>query len=65
MVTLEEIETAVLQLSPAEKQLLLLRLAQTLRAEGTLPEPRRFGAAEIEGWIEEDDADMEVFRRKA
>ena len=65
MVTLQEIESAVLQLSAEEKQRLLLRLAQTLRAEGTLPQPRRFSAAEIQGWIEEDERDMEAFRRKA
>lgn len=65
MVTLQEIESAVLQLSPEEKQRLLLRLAQALRAEGTLPQPRHFSAAEIQGWIEEDERDMEAFRRKA
>lgn len=65
MVTLQEIESAVLQLSSEEKQRLLLRLTQTLRAEGTLPPPRRVSAAEVQGWIEEDERDMETFRRKA
>ena len=65
MATLQEIESAVLQLSAEERQRLLLRLAQTLRADGALPRPRRFSAAEIQGWIEEDERDMEAFRRKA
>ncbi len=65
MVTLQEIESAVLQLSSEEQQRLLLRLAQTLRAEGTLPQPRRLGAAEIQGWFDEDERDMEAFRQKA
>lgn len=65
MITIQEIESAVLQLPHEEKQRLLLRLAQTLRAEGTLPQPRRFSAADIRGWIEEDEGDMEAFRRKA
>jgi hypothetical protein len=65
MATLQEIESAVLHLSAEEKQRLLLRLAQNLRAEGTLPQPRRFSTAEIQGWIEEDERDMEAFRRKA
>ena len=65
MPTLQEIEAAALQLSSEEKQRLLLRLAQTLRAESNLPPPRRFSAAEIQGWIDEDEHDMEAFRRKA
>ncbi len=65
MITLQEIESAVLRLSAEERQRLLLRLTQTLRAVGALPAPRRFSAAEIQGWIEEDERDMEAFRRKA
>ena len=65
MTTLQEIESAVLQLSAEEKQRLLLRLTQNLRAEGALPTPRQFSAAEIQGWVEEDERDMEAFRRKA
>lgn len=65
MMTLQEIESAVLRLSAEERQRLLLRLIQALRAEGALPTPRRFGAAEIQGWLEEDERDMEAFRRKA
>ena len=65
MVTLQEIESAVMQLSPEEKQRLLLLLAQTLRADDALPKPRRFSAAEIQGWVEEDERDMEAFRRQA
>ena len=65
MDTLQEIESAVLRLSPEDRQRLLLRLAQNLRAANTLPQPRRFSPAEIQGWIEEDERDMEAFRRKA
>ena len=65
MITFQEIESAVLQLSAEEKQRLLLRLAQTLRGDGTLPPPRPFSAAEIEGWAEEDERDMETFRQMA
>ena len=65
MTTLLKIESAILQLSTEEKQRLLLLLTQNLRAEGALPALRRFSAAEIQGWIEEDERDMEAFRRKA
>lgn len=65
MTTLQEIESAVLRLSAEEKQRLLLRLTQTLRSEGALPTPRRFSAADIQAWIEEDERDMEAFRREA
>jgi len=59
MSTLLEIELAARELSPAEKQELLLFVAQNLRAEGVaLPEPRRFSATEMEGWMEEDDRDL-------
>lgn len=65
MTTLQEIESAVLRLSAEEKQRLLLKLTQTLRSEGALPPPRRFSAADIQAWIEEDERDMEAFRREA
>ena len=59
MVTLAEIESAAADLSPAEKQELMLFLATRLRAEGaTLPEPRTFTRNEMAGWTEEDEADM-------
>lgn len=63
MVTLAEIESAAVDLSPAEKQELMLFLAARLRAEGaTLPEPRTFTRDELAGWIEEDEADMRRLR---
>lgn len=65
MTKLQEIESAALRLSAEDKQRLLLRLAEHLRAEGTLPQPRRFDVSEIQGWVEEDERDMEAFRRKA
>jgi hypothetical protein len=59
MVTLAEIESAAAELSPAEKQELMLFLASRLRAEGaSLPEPRTFAPDEMAGWIAEDEADM-------
>jgi hypothetical protein len=59
MVTLAEIESAAAELSPAEKQELMLFLASRLRAEGApLPEPRTFTSDEMSSWIAEDEADM-------
>ena len=65
MVTLAEIESAAADLSPAEKQELMIFLATRLRAEGaTLPEPRTFTRDEMAGWIEEDEADMRRLRER-
>ena len=65
VVTLAEIESAAADLSPAEKQELMLFLASRLRAEGvTLPEPRTFTRDEMAGWIEEDEADMRRLRER-
>jgi len=59
MVTLAEIESAAAELSPSEKQELMLFLASRLRAEGApLPEPRTFTSDEMASWIAEDEADM-------
>ena len=63
MVTLADIEAAVVSLSPAEKQELMLFLASRLRAEGaSLPEPRVFSVDELARWIAEDEADMRRLR---
>jgi len=64
MSTLSEIESAARDLPAAEKQQLLVFLAQSLRAEGQLlPEPRQFSAAEMQSWMDEDDRDLRTFRR--
>jgi hypothetical protein len=63
MSTLAEIEAAVDQLPPEEKQELLLFLAVRLREErGPLPEPRKFTTEEMAAWIAEDEADMRRLR---
>ena len=63
MSTLSEIEAAVEQLPPEEKQELLLFLATRLRKErGALPEPRKFAREEMAAWIAEDEADMRRLR---
>ena len=63
MVTLADIDAAVVSLSPAEKQERMLFLASRLRAEGaSLPEPRVFSADELACWIAEDEADMRRLR---
>ena len=62
MSTLAEIESAAAALSPQEKAELLLFVAGQLRAEGVpLPEPRLFSSAQIQGWMDEDEADMRKF----
>lgn len=66
MSTLAEIESAAAALPAQEKQELILFLAARLRAEGAqLPPPRKFTKEQMAGWIEEDEADMERFRRGA
>ena len=59
MSTLTEIETAARRLAPAERQQLLIFVAQILREEGqSLPEPRTFSAAEMQAWMDEDEMDL-------
>jgi hypothetical protein len=66
MSTLAEIEQAADTLPPEEKQELILFLAARLRADGArMPTPRQFSKEEMAGWIAEDEADMERFRRGA
>jgi hypothetical protein len=63
MSTLSEIELAARNLPDAQKQQLLVVLAQSLRTSGQkLPDPRRFSAAELQGWMDEDEQDMGQFR---
>ena len=66
MSTLAEIEQAADTLTPEQKQELILFLAARLRADGAqMPVPRKFTKEEMAGWIAEDEADMERFRRGA
>ena len=62
MSTLAEIEAATEALSSEQKQELLLFLASRLRAEASLPEPRRFSSEQVSTWIAEDETDMQRFR---
>ena len=66
MITLAEIEQAAEALPPEQKQELILFPAARLRTDGAqMPVPRKFTMAEMAGWIAEDEADMERFRRGA
>jgi hypothetical protein len=62
MSTLAEFEAAADALPPEQKQELLLFLVARLRAQGSLPEPRKLSRDQIEGWIKEDEADMRRVR---
>jgi hypothetical protein len=62
MSTLREIEAAAETLPAAQKQQLLLFLAEKLRVDrAALPAPRRFSREQVRGWIEEDEADARRF----
>jgi len=61
MSTLGKIGAAVDALPLEQKQELLLFVAARLRAEGRLPEPRRFSAEQVNAWISEDEADLRRF----
>ena len=63
MSTLVDIETAAKKLSANDRQRLLISLAESLRLSGqTLPEPRVFSTAEMEGWMDEDEKDLRQLR---
>ena len=65
MSMLTEIEAAADALPVEQKQELMLFLAMRLRAQGKLPEPRRFTREQIQSWIDEDEAAMRRFREGA
>jgi len=65
MTTLSEIENAAQELDRQEQEELFLFLAQKLRAEGTLPEPKTFDLITINSWIEQDEADMKAFSNRS
>ena len=63
MTTLSEIEAAAETLPAEQKRQLLLFLAARVRAElAPLPPPRRFGRAQVEQWVNEDETDAQRFR---
>ncbi len=65
MSTLAEIEEAADALPADQKQELLLFLAARLRADGArLPEPRSFSRERIDGWIAEDEAELDRLKRE-
>jgi hypothetical protein len=66
MSTLTETEQAAAALPPQQKQELMVFLAAQMRAEGAqLPEPRKFSRERIQGWIAEDEAAADSFKRKS
>jgi hypothetical protein len=66
MSTLLEIEEAAALLTPQEKQELMLFLAIRLRGDGArMPEPLKFSKEEMDGWIAEDEADMQRLREQS
>jgi len=64
MSTLAEIEAAADALPSEQKQELFLFLAARLRAEGELPEPRRFSREQMSAWIAQDEEDMRHFNER-
>ena len=65
MTTLSEIENAAQELDRKEQEELFLFLAQKLRSEGSLPEPKAFDLKTINSWIEQDEADMKAFSNRS
>ena len=66
MSTLQEIESAANDLPPAEQQELLVFIADKLRSQGRpLPPPRRFSAAEMKSWMDEDERDFRELKGRA
>ena len=64
--TLDEIESAVAELPPAQKTELLLFVAKSLRGQqAPLPEPRLFSDEQLRVWMDEDEEAMRRFRAGA
>jgi len=60
MSTLAEIEAAADALPPEQRTELFLYLAARMRAgAGRLPPPRHFSRAQVDGWIADDERDMQ------
>jgi len=64
MSTLAEIEAAADALPSEQKQELFLFLAARLRANGELPEPRKFSRGQMAAWITQDEDDMQRFNER-
>jgi hypothetical protein len=63
MSTLVEIETAAKQLPESDRQRLLISLVQSLHlTTEPLPAPRLFTVEEMQGWMDEDEADLKALR---
>ncbi len=63
MSTLVEIEAAAKQLPESDRQRLLISLIQSLRLTSQpLPPPRLFSLEEMQGWMDEDEADLKSLR---
>ena len=63
MSTLSEIEKAADNLSPVEKQRLIVFLATRLRGQGQpLPPPRSLTREQIEAWIASDEAELRALK---
>ena len=63
MSTLVEIESAARQLPEIDRQRLLISLMQSLRLTSQpLPPPRLFSLEEMQGWMDEDEADLKSLR---
>ena len=63
MSTLVEIETAAKHLPESDRQRLLISLMQSLRLTSQpLPAPRLFSVEEMQGWMDEDEADLNALR---
>ena len=63
MSTLVEIESAAKQLPESDRQQLLISLMQSLRLTSQpLPPPRLFSFEEMQGWMDEDEADLKSLR---
>jgi hypothetical protein len=63
MSTLKEIESAARVLPAGERRELLVYVAETLREQGIpLPSPRRFSAAEMKVWMDEDERALREFQ---
>jgi hypothetical protein len=63
MSTLVEIESAAKQLPESDRQRLLISLIQSLGLTSQpLPPPRLFSLEEMQGWMDEDEADLKSLR---
>ena len=63
MSTLVEIESAARQLPEIDRQRLLISLMQSLRLPNQpLPAPKLFSVEEMQGWMDEDEADLKALR---